>query len=227
MFACIGTQHSIQISEYLYQYLEYEGSNISAKLLQQATVKLIKGSQQFVTTLSTTNITSLAHTGGTFAGYATAKSVARTIITDTTKSLYTAGHNAALRSIAFATGGTVALCASVFIEAPLLASGIYKTHRKKKFDNITTQEAKRQYTRQACQSAGVVLGATFGAIAGSFIPVPFLGTFLGTLAGTLGGIGTGKMAGKLTSHFIKDGIVPDCAIIISHIFETFPEHKPE
>jgi hypothetical protein len=229
MFACIQTQLSIQISEYLYQYLECEVDSVF-KIMQQAVAKFVKKSQGIVTTLST-HITSLANITGTAVGSAASKAVARTLIAEgaeaAAESVSTAGYNTAVRTIALVTGGTVALGVSVIIEVPFLATGIYKIHRKNRFDQISSEEAKRQYTKQACRSTGVVVGATAGATAGTFIPVPFLGTFVGTLAGTVVGTGAGKLAGSLLSRLIKDGIIPDCAIIISHSFEDVPDYKPE
>ena len=72
-----------------------------------------------------------------------------------------------------------------------------------------------------------MVGATVGVAAGTFIPFPIVGTFVGTLAGTVVGTGAGKLAGSLLSRLIKDGIIPDCAIIISHSFEDVPDYKPE
>jgi hypothetical protein len=230
MFACIQTQLSIQISEYLYQYLECEVDSVF-KIMQQAVAKFVKKSQGIVTTLSTHNTTSLAHITGTAIGSAATKAAARTLIAEgaetAAESVSAAGYNTAVRTIALVTGGTVALGVSVIIEVPFLATGIYKIHRKNRFDQISSEEAKRQYTKQACRSTGVVVGATAGATAGTFIPVPFLGTFVGTLAGTVVGTGAGKLAGSLLSRLIKDGIIPDCAIIISHSFEDVPDYKPE
>jgi hypothetical protein len=230
MFACVQTPLSIQISEILYQYLECEVDSVF-KIMQQAVAKFVKKSQGIVTTLSTHNTTSLAHITGTAIGSAATKAAARTLIAEgaetAAESVSAAGYNTAVRTIALVTGGTVALGVSVIIEVPFLATGIYKIHRKNRFDQISSEEAKRQYTKQACRSTGVVVGATAGATAGTFIPVPFLGTFVGTLAGTVVGTGAGKLAGSLLSRLIKDGIIPDCAIIISHSFEDVPDYKPE
>ena len=230
MFACAQTQLSIQISEYLYHYLQYDVSDMKlSKMMQQAVAKLVENSQGIVTSLSTPNITSLAHITGTYVGSAATKAAARTLIAEgaetAAETVSAAGYSAAVRTIV--TGGTAALGVSVIIEAPFLASGIYKTYRKKKFEQISSEEAKREYTKQACMSAGVVVGATVGATAGTFIPVPIVGTFVGTLAGTTVGTGAGKLVGFLLSRLIKDGIVPDCAIIIPHSFEDFPDHEPE
>ena len=232
MFACVKADLSIQITEYLYHYLQIDVSEMNlTKMMQPAVTKLIEESQRIGTILSTPNITSLAHITGTFARSAATKAAARTIIAEgaetAAKTVSAAGYNTGLRTIALVTGGTMTLCVSVIIVAPFLASGIYKTYREKKFGKISLEEANRKYTKQVCQSTGVVVGATVGATAGTFIPIPIVGTFVGALAGTAVGSGGGKLAGFLLSLLIKDTIVPDCAIILSHSFEDFPDHKPE
>ena len=91
MFACVGTPISVQISDLMYQYLETDSDDIPLKIMQGAVIKLIETSGGF-RTLTTSKMTSLAHTAGTIAGHAAAKATVRTLIVETAESLPEAGY---------------------------------------------------------------------------------------------------------------------------------------
>lgn len=85
----------------------------------------------------------------------------------------------------------------LFIDTPLFIRGLYKVHRKRKFDVISDAEAKRKATVNSFATANALVGAISGAIVGqAAIPVPGLGAVVGAFIGTLAGRSLGKLEGK-------------------------------
>ena len=226
MFVSVRTPLSIQISEMMFEYLEHHHNGIPLSFIQAAFAKLTTLKTKSALTFASNNLMSACQVAGAATGTAIAKASLRTAVTEGAEAVADvvtiSGYNAAVRSISFAIGSTVAVGSSVIIELPFFARGIYKTYRKKKFDQITTVESKKEYTKQISLSAGMVVGGASGAMVGTLIPVPFLGTLLGATAGSLIGMAAGKGGGLAISRFFKEGMIPDFVILQTHLYEDFP-----
>ena len=86
---------------------------------------------------------------------------------------------------------------NIIVDTPLLIRGLYKVHRKRKFQVISDAEAKRKATVDTFATANAVIGAVSGAVVGqALIPVPGLGALVGAFVGTLAGRSLGRMEGK-------------------------------
>ena len=126
-----------------------------------------------------------------------AADVAETSLSTALANSFRVGYTAALSATTVGLVSGIALGANVIIESPLLVRNIYKIHRKKKFDVISSIEAKRQMTVQTFTSVNTVLGGTAGAIVGQVaIPVPVLGAAVGAFAGVVSGKVLGNLEGR-------------------------------
>lgn len=85
----------------------------------------------------------------------------------------------------------------LIVDTPLLIRGLYKVHRKRKFEVLSDAEAKRKATVNTFATANAVVGAVSGAIVGQvLIPLPGLGALVGAFFGTLAGRSLGHLEGK-------------------------------
>ncbi len=106
----------------------------------------------------------------------------------------------------------------VVIEAPHLARGIYKLHRKKKFDHISKTEYQRGVIQEGFTSTNTVIGVAGGAIVGqALIPVPVLGAGIGGVVGAFAGQIAGKVEGYAVSKLIEEKTV-SLPIIVRHTY---------
>lgn len=113
------------------------------------------------------------------------------------------GRRVALGSVMF-LGGT-GLGLFVIVEAPLLARGIYKLHRKKKFEHVSEAKYKQEVIKEAFTSTNVLIGAVGGAIVGqAVIPLPLLGAGIGGAVGAVAGQFAGKAEGYAVSKLVQD-----------------------
>ena len=227
MFAAAHVDMSLQIDEKLYALLEYH-CDIPLKFVQSAFLKLgQKVTQGIASNGLASSVRSTGHLVGGIAGTAVARAALRTVIVDVaadaaTDSIAAAGYMSTVRAVSLATGTTFAFVASAVVEIPFFVRGIYKLHRKKKFNQIDEVTFKRGCARQTTVSAGAVLGGTAGAVAGSFIPVPFVGTFLGGAAGAIVGIAAGHAVGYGIGFAFKEGMIPDFVIVHTHLYTDYP-----
>ena len=84
------------------------------------------------------------------------------------------------------------------LDTPLFIRGLYKVHRKRKFELISDAEAKRKATVDSFATANAVVGAIVGQAA---IPIPGrLGAVVGAIVGTLAGRSLGKLEGKSAAN---------------------------
>ena len=155
----------------MFEYLEHHYNGIRLSFIQAAFAKLTTFKTKSALTFASNNLMSACQVAGAATG--TAIPSLRTAVTEGAEAVADvvtiSGYNAAVRSISFAIGSTVAVGSSVIIELPFFARGIYKTYRKKKIDQITTVESKKEYTKQIYLSAGMVVGGASGAMVGTLI----------------------------------------------------------
>ena len=204
MFATAHVDLSLQIDEKLYTLLEYS-SDIPLKFVLSPFLKLGQKVTQGI------------------ASNGVASSVRSVVIVDTaTESISAASYMSTVRAISLATGTTFTFVASTVIDLPFFVRGLYKLHRKKKFNQIDEVTFKRGCAKQTTVSTGAVLGGTAGAVAGSFVPVPFLGTFLGGAAGAIVGIAAGHAVGYGVGFAFKEGMIPDFVIVHTHLYTDYP-----
>ena len=218
---------SSQVNEAIYHRLEYQ-CDIPLKYVQAACYQAVqKVSKIGASNIITNNVTTVCHVAGSATGTAIVKAAARTAIAEGAETageaIVTAGYSTTLRTASLTIGGASAIVALLAIEAPLCTRGIYKLHRKKKFDQINKVTFKKECAKRLAVGAGAAVGGTAGAIAGSFIPVPFLGTFIGTAGGSLAGYAIGFATGQVISSKFKDGMAPEFAIVNPHLYTDYPE----
>ncbi len=111
----------------------------------------------------------------------------------------------------------------ILIEGPILARGVYKLHRKKKFEQISEAEYKRGVVKETFTSANVVIGAVGGAIVGQIlIPIPGVGAGIGGAVGTVAGQIAGKAEGHAFAKLVREKIVTLPIIASSSFTEIMP-----
>ena len=225
MFAAAHVDKSQQIDDKMYALLEYH-CDVPLKSIQFAFCKF--GPGLTASCVATSNVRCTCHLLSGIAGAAAAKlplraapNVAALDVAEVAAdSIVTGGSIATFRTIALGVGIPLAFVSSTAIEIPFLARGIYKLHRKKKFNKIDDVTFKRGCARQTSMSIGTVVGGTAGAVAGSFIPVPVVGTVLGGVAGSLVGVAAGCGVGYGIGSAFKEGLKPDF-IILSHLYTDY------
>ncbi len=107
----------------------------------------------------------------------------------------------------------------LLIEGPLLARGIYKLHRKKKFDQISETEFTQGIIRETVKTANLVIGAAGGAIVGQIlIPVPGVGAGIGVAVGTVAGNIAGTLEGHALSKLVREKRIVTLPVVITYSF---------
>ncbi len=107
----------------------------------------------------------------------------------------------------------------LIIEGPLLARGIYKLHRKKKFDQISETEFTQRAIEETVKSANLVIGAAGGAIVGQIlIPVPGVGAGIGGAVGTVAGSIAGALEGRALSKLVREKRVVSLPVVVTYSF---------
>jgi len=223
MFAAAHYNMSLQINEKMYALLEHH-CDIPMKWLQSAFAKLGQRVAQEIAAKGVAGgVRAACRVAGDIAGAAVARTALRTVIAEATDGIAIAGYLSTIRAVSLTTGTTFAFVASAVIEIPFFVRGVYKLHRKKKFNQIDEVAFKKGFAKQTTMSAGAVLGGTAGAFAGTFIPVPFLGTLLGGAAGAIVGIAAGHAVGYGIGFVaFKEGMIPDFVIVHTHLYTDYP-----
>jgi len=232
MFATVRVFMSLQVNERidkaLYPLLEYH-CDIPLESIQSAFLRVGQTCTQRIISKSVDiSAKSPAHVIGSVAAAATARALLRLgneiAVDATTDSIAVTGYMTTARGIATVTGATLAfvLLTSTVVELPFLARGLYKLHRKKKFDQIDEVAFKKGCAKQISVSAGAIIGGTAGAFGGLFIPVPAVGSMLTGAAGSLVGITVGHVVGYGIGSTFKEGMVPDFVIVRKHLYTDFP-----
>ena len=126
-------------------------------------------------------------------------------VASSAETLFQLGFRAALSGTAIGIVAGVAVAVNLLIEVPLLARSVYKLHRKKKFDQISSEEYKRGLIEESVTSANTVVGAVGGAIVGQVaIPVPVLGAAVGGAVGGIVGQACGRAEGWAVGKLVRD-----------------------
>ena len=121
------------------------------------------------------------------------------------EALFQLGFRAALSGTAIGIVAGAAVAVNVLIEGPLLARSLYKLHRKKTFDQISSEEYKRGIVEESVTSANTVVGAVGGAVVGQVaIPVPVLGAAVGGAVGGIVGQACGRAEGWTAGKLIRE-----------------------
>ena len=121
------------------------------------------------------------------------------------ETLFQVGFRAALSGTAIGIVAGAAVAVNLLIEVPLLVRSVYKLHRKKKFDQISSEEYKRGIVKESVTSANTVVGAVGGAIVGQIaIPVPVLGAAVGGAVGGIVGQALGRVEGWALGKLVHD-----------------------
>ena len=143
----------------------------------------------------------------------------------------TAGTRGGLR-LGFKLGTQVALSGTILagpgvgvyilVEGPILARGIYKLHRKKKFEQISEAEYTRGVIQETFTSVNVIAGSVGGAILGQIlIPIPGVGAGIGGVIGTIAGQAAGKAEGLAASKLVREKI-STLPVIANYTFTDIP-----
>lgn len=126
-------------------------------------------------------------------------------VASSTETLFQLGFRAALSGTAIGIVAGAAVAVNLLIEGPLLVRSVYKLHRKKKFDQISSEEYKRGLIEESVTSANTVVGAVGGAIVGQVaIPVPVLGAAVGGAVGGIVGQACGRTEGWAVGKLVRD-----------------------
>ena len=126
-------------------------------------------------------------------------------VASSAETLFQLGFRAALSGTAIGIVAGAAVAVNLLIEGPLLVRSVYKLHRKKKFDQISSEEYKRGIVKESVTSANTVVGAVGGAIVGQVaIPVPVLGAAVGGAVGGIVGQACGRAEGWAVGKLVQD-----------------------
>ena len=222
MIGTIGTAVSIQVDINMYQDLHERVHAMSPGLGDACVRATSNGAMKTVMKLASTAIVRggarAAVRGGGSIFTQGAADAAETGLSSAVANSFRVGYTAALTATTVGLVSGIALGANLIIESPLLVRSIYKIHRKRKFDVISSTEAKRQIAVQSFTSVNTVIGGTAGAIVGQVaIPVPVLGAVVGGFAGVIAGKGLGNLEGRGVALLINDKET-DLPVIIHCIF---------
>jgi len=223
MFAAAHVNMSLQINERIYALLEHH-CDIPMKWLQSAFAKL---GQRVAQEIASKGVPSGVGSACQLVGTAVARQALRAVIAGATDSI---GYLSTIRAVSLTTGTTFAFVAIAFIQIPSCVRGVYKLHRKKKFNQIDEVTFKKGCAKEITMTAGAVLGGTAGAFtagallggtAGSFLPI--VGTLLGGAAGVIVGVAAGYATGYgIGLLFFKEGMIPDFVIVHTHLYTDYP-----
>ena len=228
MLGTIGTAVSIQVGVKIYQDLHQHVDTMSPGLGDACMRATSKGALKTVMKITGTAIVragarATIKSGGSAIPQG-ATEAAETGLGAALANSFRIGYTAALSATTVGLVSGIALGANLIIESPLLLRSLYKIYRKKKFDVISSTEAKRQIAIQSFTSVNTVIGGTAGAIIGQVaIPVPVLGAVIGGFAGVIAGKGIGHLEGRGVALLIEDDKEADLPIIINCIFVSMDD----
>ncbi len=191
--AILGDPTTIRVEDKLHHVLQYRKDEI----LKPITIAL-----RCTTTESASRLLSLSKISAKDTKKETAiKLAARAGF----RLAFRVGTRAALNSTAVGLLGGTGVGAFVLVEGPILARGLYKLHRKKKFDQISETDYTRGVIQETFKSVNVVVGAAGGAIVGQIlIPIPGLGAGIGGAVGTVAGQIAGTLEGQAFSRLVRE-----------------------
>lgn len=224
MIGTIGTAVSIQVDIKMYHDLHERIYAMSPGLGDACIRATSNGAMKTVVKLASSAIlrggTRAAVRGGGSALTQGAADAAETGVSTAVANSFRVGYTAALSATTVGLVSGIALGANLIIESPLLVRSLYKVHRKRKFEIISSTEAKRQVAVQSFTSVNTVIGGTAGAIVGQVaIPVPILGAVVGGFAGTIVGKGLGNLEGRGVALLINDKET-DLPLIVHCLYES-------
>lgn len=209
MIGTIGAAVSIQVDVNMYRDL-HGGIHAMSPALGDACVRAttngaLKTAMKLASTAIIRGGARAAVRGGGSVFAQGAADAAETGLSTAVANSFRVGYTAALSATTVGLVSGIALGANLIIESPLLVRSLYKVHRKKKFDVISSTEAKRQYTIHSVTSVNTVVGGTAGAIIGQVaIPVPILGAVVGGFAGVVAGKTLGNLEGRGVALLFND-----------------------
>jgi len=221
MFAAAHYNMSLQINEKMYALLEHH-CDIPMQWIQSAFAKL---GQTVAQGIASNGLGSSVGSACQLVGTAVARQAMRAVIAGATDSI---GYLSTIRAVSLTTGTTFAFVAITVIQIPFLVRGIYKLHRKNKFNQIDKVTFNKGCAKQITMSVGAVLGgaaggfaagALLGGNAGSFIPI--VGTLLGGAAGAIVGVAAGHATGYGIGFAFKEGMIPDFVIVHTHLYTDY------
>lgn len=221
--ATIGTPVSIQVDIHMYQSLHENFHTIPPQLGEACIRATSKGAMKTVAKLAGTAIVrggarAAVRGGGSIAAQGAADA-AETSLNFAVVNSFRVGYSAALTATTVGLVSGIALGANLAIETPLFVRNIYKIHRKRKFEMISSTEYKRQTTVKSITSANTVLGGTAGAIIGQVaIPIPIVGAAVGGFAGVIAGKGLGYLEGQGVARLFFNDKETDLPIIVHCAF---------
>lgn len=209
MIGTIGAAVSIQVDVNMYKDL-HEGVHAMSPALGDACIRATtNGALKTAAKLAGTAIIrggarAAARGGGSLFAQGAADA-AETSLSTAVANSFRVGYTAALSATTVGLVSGIALGANLIIESPLLVRSLYKVHRKRKFEVISSTEAKRQTAIQTVTSVNTVVGGTAGAIIGQVaIPVPVVGAVVGGFAGVVAGKTLGNLEGRGVALLFND-----------------------
>lgn len=225
--ATLGFPLSVQVSNVIYQALQYSRGAIKAVRLSaihhgyHLTPETMHGvcHVQLQTIQATkSGVESAAKTTTKSTVKAASKLASKSASKTTTKSVVKIGTKAAASGTVLGTIAGIAFAVNVLIETPLCGRSLYKLHRQRSFGMITEEEYKRSRDGAVITSVNAVIGGTAGAVIGqAVIPVPVLGAVAGGFVGNVVGQGCGYAQGRLIGKYFH----PDrCSITLPEIIKT-------
>ena len=181
MKATIGEPMSIQVHATMERALQFTNRSILKPVQTSITRAILKGGTKAV------------FKAGAKAG---------------AKATFKLGYRAATNGTIVGAVGGIAVGVNILLEGPLFARGLYKLHRKKKFDLISDTEYNRGIIQQSFTTVNTIIGGVCGAIVGTVaIPVPVLGAAVGGMVGSVVGQGVGYGEGWLVSQLVHNKIL--------------------
>ena len=220
MFGTIGTPVSIQVDVNIHQDLHGCVCAMSPSLGDACVRATSKGAVNTAVKLTSIAISTAAARGGGSIFAIGAADAAESGISTAVANSFRVGYSAALTATTMGLVSGIALGTNVIIEAPLLIHSIYKIHRKKKFEVISNNEAKRQIAVKSVTSVNTVIGGTAGAVLGQLaIPIPVVGAVVGGFAGVVAGKTLGNLEGRGVALLFSDKDT-DLPVFLYCLYET-------
>ena len=227
MLGTIGKSISIQVSIVLRKFLHNVAHDVVAlspafgDACMRATSKgAIKTVAKVTGTAVSKGVTKAVVMSGESAATQGAADVAESSLNAAIDISFSIGYTAALSATTVGMVGGIALGVNLLVQGPLLIRDLYKVHRKKTFNMISSTEAKRQYAVKSITSVNTIIGGVGGALVGQVaIPVPVLGAAVGGFVGVLAGKGIGSLEGRAAAAMlIKNDKRTDLPVIIHCVY---------
>ena len=222
MKATTGHPISIQVDVGVQKALQFTYKSVLKPIRTALSRATLRGGAKGATKLAVHGTTILAYAGkaaGQAAAKAGTKAAFKAGAKAGAKATFKLGYRAATSGTAVGAVGGIAVGVNVLFEGPLLARGLYKLGRKKKFGVISDGDYNRGIIQQSFTTANTILGGVGGAVAGQVaIPVPVLGAAVGGMVGSVVGQAAGAGQGWLASKLVHNDETPTLPVIVKLIY---------